>query len=111
MRQIVIALLVLVTVVYVGAAVVLKASERSIIYVPGAREVDEPPEELALRHRAVEFPAADGTRLHAWIVPAATGDSSGYWLLVNHGNYGNIGFGERPEFYAYARDIGLNLFA
>jgi fermentation-respiration switch protein FrsA (DUF1100 family) len=111
MRQLAIAFLVLVTVVYVGAAVVLRASERSHVYVPGAREVDEPPAQLALRHRAVEFPSADGTRLHAWIVPAARAESSGYWLLINHGNYGNIGFGGRPEFYAGARDIGLNLFA
>jgi fermentation-respiration switch protein FrsA (DUF1100 family) len=113
MRQLAIAALVLVIVVYVGAAIVLKASERSLIYVPGDREVPDPPASFALRHRSVEFLTADSVRLHAWVVPAAAApaDSSGWWLLINHGNYGNIGYGERPEFYAYARDIGVNLFA
>lgn len=117
MRQLAVAALVFVIVVYVGAAIVLKASERSIIYVPGDREVPDPPASLDLRHRSVEFLTADSVRLHAWVVPAAPAataapaDSSGWWLLINHGNYGNIGFGERPEFYAYARDLGLNLFA
>jgi len=114
MRQLAVAALVLVIVVYVGAAIVLKASERSLIYVPGDREVPEPPAHLALRHRPVEFLTADSVRLHAWIVPAAPAapaDPIGRWLLINHGNYGNIGYGERPEFYAHARDLGLNLFA
>ena len=111
MRQLAVAILVFCTVVYLGAAVYLKVSERSLIYLPGAREVDDPPAGFALGHRAVDFRSADGTRLHGWIVTAARADSSGYWLLISHGNYGNIGFGERPEFYAYARDIGLNLFA
>ena len=111
MRQLAIAALVLVAVVYAGAAIVLKASERSLIYVPGDREVPDPPPPYALRHQPVEFLAADSVRLHAWIIPASPADSTGWWLLINHGNYGNIGFGERPEFYSYARDIGLNLFA
>jgi pimeloyl-ACP methyl ester carboxylesterase len=111
MRQLAIALLVFVAVVWVGVAVVLKVSERSLVYIPGAREVPDPPAPFGLRHRAVEFLTSDSVRLHAWIVPAAPVDSSGFWLLIAHGNYGSIGFGERPEFYAAARDIGLNLFA
>lgn len=111
MRQLAIAVLVFLAVVWVGAAVVLKASERSLVYIPGAREVPDPPSMFALRHLPVDFLTADSVRLHAWIVPAARADSTGYWLLIAHGNYGSIGFGERPEFYAAARDIGLNLFA
>ena len=111
MRQLAIAILVFVVAVWVGVAVVLKASERSLVYIPGARDVPDPPSMFALRHRPVAFLTADSVLLHAWIVPAAPADSSGYWLLIAHGNYGSIGFGERPEFYAAARDIGLNLFA
>lgn len=33
------------------------------------------------------------------------------WMLICHGNYGNIGFGGRPEFYARMRDLGITLFA
>ena len=111
MRQLAIAVLVFVAAVWVGAAVVLKASERSLVYIPGAREVPDPPSTFALGHLSVDFLTADSVLLHAWIVPAARADSTGYWLLIAHGNYGSIGFGERPEFYAAARDIGLNLFA
>ena len=125
MRQLAIALLVLVAAVWIGVAAVLKASERSLIYVPGDREVPEPHPSLALRHRSIDFLTADSILLHAWIVPAvsavsASSDTSvspadsaapGFWLLIAHGNYGSIGYGERPEFYAALRDIGLNLLA
>jgi fermentation-respiration switch protein FrsA (DUF1100 family) len=32
-------------------------------------------------------------------------------MLICHGNYGNIGYGQRPEYYSFARDLGLNLLA
>ena len=82
MRQLAIAALVFVAVVWVGVAVVLKASERSLVYIPGAREVPDPPPPFGLRHQAVEFLTSDSVRLHAWIVPAAPIDSSGFWLLI-----------------------------
>jgi len=84
--------------------------ESSFVYFPDERAVPEPPTSLALRHEDVAFSASDGTGLTGWIV-RATDDSSGIWLLVCHGNYGNIGAGGRPEFYASARDAGLNVFA
>ena len=64
-----------------------------------------------LHQRSVRYPSTDGTELNAWIVPGAGTDSLGYWLLINHGNYGNIGYGDRPDFYSRARNTGLNLFA
>ncbi|HEU5049662.1 MAG TPA: alpha/beta fold hydrolase [Gemmatimonadales bacterium] len=114
MRQFAIAALVVAAVVWIGVAALLKASERSLIYVPGDREVPEPHPSFALRHRSIEFLTADSVLLHAWIIPAAPAASAppaDFWLLIAHGNYGSIGFGERPEFYAAARDIGLNLLA
>jgi fermentation-respiration switch protein FrsA (DUF1100 family) len=45
----------------------------------------------------------------AWLVPAA--GQSDQWLLVCHGNLGNIGYGARPESYASMRDLGINLLA
>lgn len=96
---------------YVGAAGYLKVREPALVYPIGDRRVVEPAAGFALRQRTVHFPAADGTRLEAWVVPAAPADSTGIWLLVCHGNYGNIGFGDRPEFYAAVRDLGLNVLA
>jgi fermentation-respiration switch protein FrsA (DUF1100 family) len=96
---------------YAGIIAYLMLAETSLVYLPAERPVAAPSPEFALRERAVRFAASDGTRLSAWVIPAAQADSSGMWLLICHGNYGNIGYGQRPEFYAFARDIGLNLFA
>ena len=38
--------------------------------------------------RRVELTASDGVRLVSWAMPADSG--SGYWLLICHGNAGNI---------------------
>jgi hypothetical protein len=120
MRQLAIAFLVFIAVVWFGVAAVLKASEKSLVYVPGDRDVSDPHPSLALGHQSVEFLTPDSVLLHAWIIPAssavsaasaASTPSDAFWLLISHGNYGSIGFGDRPAFYAAARDIGLNLFA
>lgn len=94
-----------------GATTYLAINERQLVFHPAGREVATPPAALALRERAIEYASGDGTTLTAWIVPGAAPDSVGYWMLICHGNYGNIGYGDRPAFYASARDIGLNLFA
>lgn len=96
---------------YLAIAVVLLASEKRMVFHPADRAVPTPSPTYALRQREVRYPSTDGTPLSAWIVPAAAKDSSGMWLLICHGNYGNIGYGQRPEFYAFARDLGLNLLA
>jgi hypothetical protein len=98
----------LLAVTYVGAIGYLKLNERDLIYIPAARHVESPPAELGLVERRVTFPSTDGVTLSAWIVP---GESAGLWLLICHGNYGNIGFGARPRFYAFMRSLGLNVMA
>jgi len=105
--------LVLVTIVlaYAGIVVALRLGEKRMVSLPADRAVQAPSPFFKLHERAVRYASGDGTALAAWVIPAAARDSSGMWLLICHGNYGNIGYGERPEFYAFARDIGLNLFA
>jgi uncharacterized protein len=108
-KRIVRILLALVAFGYLGIVGATRVSEKSMVYHPAERTVDEPSPALNLRQRDVRYASADGTKLSAWIIPAAARDSSGMWLLVCHGNYGNIGYGDRPEFYAFARDLGLNI--
>lgn len=105
--------LVLVTIVlaYAGIVVAVRLGEKEMVYHPADRAVQAPAPAFKLQQRSVHYASGDGTALSAWIVPAAAHDSTGMWLLICHGNYGNIGYGERPEFYAFARDIGLNLLA
>lgn len=87
----------------------MKAREPSFVYHPGVRAVPALDPRFALRQRSVSYKSTDGTRLNAWVVPAP--GASDRWLLICHGNYGNVGYGQRPEFYAGMRDVGLNLFA
>jgi hypothetical protein len=102
---------IIICVAYIAAIVGVRLSERSLVYQPGARAVDAPDPALALNQRAVTFHAPDATTLTAWIIPAVNPRPDAPWVLVSHGNYGNIGYGGRPQFYAWFRDLGVNLFA
>lgn len=98
-------------VAYVAAIIGIRLYEPRLVYQPGARAVDPPDASLALHERPVSFKAADSTTLSAWIIPADRATSDAPWVLISHGNYGNIGYGGRPQFYAWFRDLGVNLFA
>ncbi|MGQ0764321.1 MAG: alpha/beta hydrolase [Gemmatimonadota bacterium] len=111
MKRLAAALGLILVLLYGGAVAWLKVREISLVYHPGDRAVPAPAAELGLNQRTVAYSSADGTRLSAWIVPAATGDTASVWLLVCHGNLGNIGYGQRPEFYSFMRDLGVNVLA
>lgn len=96
---------------YLGIVATVRVRERSMVFHPDERTVARPAANFRLQQREIRYASADGTPLTAWIIPARAADSSGMWLLICHGNYGNIGYGQRPEFYSFARDIGLNLLA
>jgi uncharacterized protein len=64
-----------------------------------------------LRQTRVAYAAGDGVQITAWAIPAGGPDPTDFWLLICHGNQGNIGTGRRPAFYAAARDAGLSLLA
>ena len=105
------AAIVVVTVVYAGAVGYLKLYERDFIFRPGERRVAVPGSRFSLREQRVSYTSSDGVALAAWIVPAGGASPSDTWLLICHGNFGNVGYGPRPEFYASMRDLGVNLLA
>jgi len=96
---------------YLIAIIGVRLLEPRLLYQPGPRTVDAPAASLALRERSVSFRASDSTLLAAWIIPGAHAAPDAPWVLISHGNYGNIGYGGRPQFYAWFRDLGVNLFA
>ena len=98
-------------VAYLAAVIGVRLGERRLVYLPGARKVDPPDPGLALNQRSVTFRSEDSASLAAWVIPAANAGPDAPWVLISHGNYGNIGFGGRPQFYAWFRDLGVNLFA
>jgi fermentation-respiration switch protein FrsA (DUF1100 family) len=94
---------------YLTLLVLLRVYESRLIYFPGAERIlVPPPPSLDLPFERVEFTAEDGVRLIGWIMPASTGD---LWLLICHGNAGNLSQFDRPRHYAGLRALGLNLFA
>ena len=95
---------------YLLLLLVLRLNESRMLYVPGgSRTLLDPPAHLELEVRRVTVTTADGVRLVSWAIPARGG--SGYWLLICHGNAGNISEAGRPYHYAGLRDLGLSLFA
>jgi uncharacterized protein len=103
-------LLVIAAVCYLLVLLVLRLSETRMLYVPGgSRTLLDPPAELALDVRRVTVTASDGVRLVGWAMPVDRG--SGHWLLICHGNAGNISEAGRPYHYAGLRALGLSLFA
>jgi hypothetical protein len=47
----------------------------------------------------------------AWVIRSPAADTLGRWLLICHGNGGNISEAGRPFHYAALRELGLNLLA
>jgi fermentation-respiration switch protein FrsA (DUF1100 family) len=105
------ALLAALAAAYLVLLVVLRISESRLLYVPGARTLVPPPPGLGLSPERVEIPSTDGVTLVAWIIRAPSPDTAGRWLLICHGNAGNLSDLGRPEHYAGLRALGLNLLA
>jgi uncharacterized protein len=96
---------------YAGVLLLLRAAEPRLVYAPGpSTHLTPPPAALGLVPERVSFASADGVRLVAWLMRAAH-DSGGRWLLICHGNGGNLSEAGRPFHYAGLRALGLNLLA
>ncbi len=78
--------------------------ERHFIYFP-ERRLAATPADVGLEFEDLNFRAADGTRLHGWLVPGG-GEIALLWF---HGNAGNIG--DRVELLGELhRELGLAIF-
>jgi uncharacterized protein len=96
---------------YVALVALLWFAESRLIYFPGSeRSLTLPPAALQLPIERAELSTEDGVNLVGWVMPAADG-ANGFWLLVCHGNAGNLSQFDRPAHYAALRQLGLSLFA
>ncbi len=98
---------------YVGAATYVKLNETDLIFPrEGAPHgLPAPADSLHLPYRTATFRTADSVVLSTWIIPAPHDDSTGMWVLLCHGQTGNIATTTRPEYYADLRMIGVNILA
>ena len=88
-----------------GAAAGCRESmEARFIYYP-SRALAADPSSAGLAFREVSFPAADGVRLHGWLIAGRTPTT----LLYAHGNAGNIG--DRVSIARLLiRELGVGVF-
>ncbi|HEX6408248.1 MAG TPA: alpha/beta hydrolase [Gemmatimonadales bacterium] len=101
----------LLAIAYLGLLLLLRLNESRLIYFPGSeRRLIPPPAELQLPVRHATIRTDDGLKLGSWIIPAGA-DSTGYWMLICHGNAGNLSEFGRPDHYAGLRALGLSLLA
>jgi fermentation-respiration switch protein FrsA (DUF1100 family) len=97
--------------IYAALLVLLRFSEARLIYFPGQqRRLLQPHNSLDLPIQRVEIPTDDGVTLVSWVIRTGR-DSSGLWLLICHGNAGNLSEFDRPVHYAGLYQLGLNLLA
>ena len=96
---------------YLILLVLLRVFESRLIYFPGTqRTLISPPASLGLPVERVEFPTEDRLVLVGWVIRSAA-DSAGLWLIICHGNAGNLSEFDRPVHYAGLSRLGLNLLA
>lgn len=96
---------------YLALVVLLWLAESRLIYFPGQqRSLIAPPTGLRLSPERIAFDSQDSVGLVGWVMRAPVHDS-GYWLLICHGNAGNLSEFDRPVHYAGLRELGLNLLA
>ncbi len=103
----------LVVVLYLGAGLFLRLNETNLVFPreAAATGLTAPADSLHLPYRSVNFTTTDSVRLNAWVIPSRSDDSTGYWILLCHGQTGNVATTTRPQYYAYLRDIGVNILA
>jgi fermentation-respiration switch protein FrsA (DUF1100 family) len=96
---------------YLGLLLLLRFNESRLIYFPGSeRRLTPPPVELQLPVERATIKTEDGLSLGSWVIPAGP-DSTGYWMLICHGNAGNLSEFGRPAHYAGLHALGLSLLA
>lgn len=79
----------------------------SLIFQPeSAHRLD--PADHGVTYEDVDFEASDGTRLHAWFIPATTAEARGT-VVQAHGNAQNIS--THVASVAWLREHGYNVFA
>jgi uncharacterized protein len=97
---------------YLAFLLLLRLSESRLLYAPGSSRTLTPARPaLGLAPERVEIASGDGVTLVAWVIRAPPADTAGRWLLICHGNAGNLSDAGRPEHYAGLRALGLNLLA
>lgn len=97
---------------WLGAAAYLMLNETAIVYRPtayGGRELSPPDPSLRVEETFVRDP--DSLALATWVIPPTGADTLGLWVLVCHGNAGNITLPLRQRWTQAMRAEGVGVVA
>jgi uncharacterized protein len=99
-------LLISASLIYLTIVALVWVFQDRLLYLPNmpTRSLEATPAEWGWEYEAVDLTAEDGTRLHAWWIPAPDARAS---LIFFHGNAGNIS--HRMASLEIFRDLGLNV--
>ena len=96
---------------YVAILVWLVGNEDRIVFQPEPGPVPVPALDDGTVIEAVQFPSGDGTPLTAWRLAPSPAAPAGRWVLVLHGNAGNLATPGRPEHDQQLHGLGLGVLA
>ena len=95
-----------------GAILVwFRANEHRLIFYPEVGPVGLPGPAFGIAVRRVTIPTPDRLRLVGWSAAPPPGDPSGRWVLILHGNAGNIATPGRIEYDRQLHSLGLGIVA
>jgi hypothetical protein len=92
--------------VYGGLVGFLFFNENRLVYWPEPGPLTPP---ASLPVEPISLTTSDSVRITAWVIPPERDSSR--WLLIFHGNAGNLATPGRPEHDAQMRRLGLGLLA
>ncbi len=96
---------------YLAILVWLARHEDQLVFQPERGPVPVPALADAAAIQPVQFPSEDGTPLTAWVLPPRPADVPWPWVLVLHGNAGNLATPGRPEHDQQLQRLGLGVLA
>jgi hypothetical protein len=96
---------------YAAVVVWFRANEDRLLYLPDRGPLADPAPLLGLTPERVMFSAPGGPRLVGWRIPPPTGGGEAPWILVLHGNAGNLSTPGRPEHDRQLRQLGAGVLA
>jgi uncharacterized protein len=85
-------------------------NQDSLVFFPEHGTIHNPPAFLGSQARTARFAGQSGT-LVAWVIPPSAGADSARWVLILHGNAGNLATPGRPEHDRQLHDLGLGVVA
>ncbi|HSR93131.1 MAG TPA: alpha/beta fold hydrolase, partial [Gemmatimonadales bacterium] len=109
-RRIVLSILAVGLALYLLILVWFWANQDRLVFFPERGKISAPPAYLGGEAKVARFSGESG-KLTAWVIPPPAPADSVRWVLILHGNAGNLATPGRPEHDRQLHDMGLGVLA